>query len=145
MTDRSATTVWEGELLSGKGQVRLDTSGLGGTLDVSWPARIEEPGGLTSPEELVAAAHSACFSMALAKQLADGGHPPQRTETTATVSIEKEDAGWTVTRILLRLRATVPGIDEAAFQEAAAAAKDGCPISRLVKGNAEVTVDAQLA
>lgn len=143
MADRKATTIWEGDLADGKGQVTLDSSGRG-TFDVSWPARTEEPGGKTSPEELIAAAHSSCFSMAFSKQLADRGHVAERIETSATVTIERTDTGMTVTRSALRVRAAVPGIDKAAFDEAAAAAKDGCPVSKLVKGNAEVTVEAQL-
>lgn len=142
MADRKATTVWQGDL-KGSGAVTMESSGIG-TFDVSWPARTEEPGGKTSPEELVAAAHSSCYSMAFSNQLAQRGHTAERIETSATVTIEKTDAGMTVTRSALTVRATVPGIDQPAFDEAAQAAKDGCPISRLIAGGTEITLDARL-
>jgi osmotically inducible protein OsmC len=144
-TDRKATTIWQGPLLDGgTGEVTLDSSGLGGTLPVSWPSRTEEPGGRTSPEELVAAAHSACFSMALSNMLAKAGHDPQRLEVSATVTFST-DGGAHVDAIALRVRGTVPGISAEEFAEHAAAAKDGCPISKLVAGNVDLSIDASLA
>ena len=144
MVMRSATTVWEGELLTGKGSVALDSSGAAGPLDVNWPARAESPNGTTSPEELIAAAHSSCFSMALSNALAKNGTPAERLETTANVHIEKGDAGFSITRVELKVRGT-GGFDEAAFTEAANGAKAGCPVSKALAGNVEIVLDAALA
>lgn len=108
----------------------------------SFKTRFEsEPG--TNPEELIAAAHAGCFSMALSGQLTNAGTPPESVDTTATVTLEKTDAGFTVTKVHLDVRAKVPGADQAAFETAANNAKTGCPISRLLK--AEITMDAKLA
>ena len=139
---RAATTVWEGELFTGKGSVSLDSSGAAGPLDVNWPARAESPNGVTSPEELLAAAHAACFSMALSNGLAKAGTPAERLETTAEVHIEKLEAGFTITKVDLKVRGT-GSFDEAAFVEAANTAKAGCPVSRVL--NAEISLDASLA
>jgi lipoyl-dependent peroxiredoxin len=142
--ERTASTVWEGSLFDGSGRTTLESSGLG-TFDVSWPARTEEPGGKTSPEELVAAAHASCFSMALSGQLGRAGTPPEKLETSATLTFDETDDGFGVTKVALRVRGTVPGADADAFAEAAQAAKEGCPISKLIAGNTEITLDAQLA
>jgi lipoyl-dependent peroxiredoxin len=137
MADRTATTVWEGGLQDGKGRTNLDSSGLG-TFDVSWPRRTEEPEGSTSPEELLAAAHASCFSMAMSKQLADRGGPPDRLETSVTVTFES----GSISRIVIRTSGSAPGVDADAFREAAEAAKDGCPVSKLFAGgSAEITVE----
>jgi osmotically inducible protein OsmC len=144
MVMRSATTVWEGELFTGKGTVAFDSSGAAGPLDVNWPARAEAPNGVTSPEELIAAAHASCYSMSLANGLAKAGTPAERLETTARVHIEKGDAGFSITRSEITVRGT-GSFDEAAFVEAAKAAKDGCPVSRALAGNVEVSLDAALA
>jgi lipoyl-dependent peroxiredoxin len=140
MADRTATTRWQGGLADGKGQTSFDSSGIG-TYDVSWPARTEEPEGMTSPEELIAAAHASCFSMALSKQVADAGGTPKSFETSATVTLQ---AG-SISRIALRVRGEVDGLDDEGFRSAAEAAKGGCPVSKLVAGNTEVTLDAALA
>jgi lipoyl-dependent peroxiredoxin len=140
---RSATAVWQGDLLSGSGVVSGAT-GLFSDLPVSWPARTEAPGGQTSPEELLAAAHSSCFNMALSNGLAKAGHPAERLETTAEVAFTKGDDGWSVSRSRITVRGRVPGIDEAGFRAAAEDAKDGCPISRALKGNVELSVEATL-
>lgn len=142
MVSRSATTTWEGELFTGKGSVNLDSSNAAGPLDVNWPARAENPNGVTSPEELIAAAHSACFSMSLANGLAKAGTPAERIETSAEVHLGKTDAGFTLTRVDLKVRASGP-FDEAAFVAAAETAKAGCIVSRAL--NAEITLDAALA
>lgn len=142
MADRTASVVWEGDLLSGKGAATLESSGLASNLPVSWASRTEEPNGQTSPEELIAAAHASCFSMAFSKQLADRGTPPERLETSATVTFV---AGEGVTTSALTVRVTAPGLDEDALAEAATAAKDGCPVSQALAGNVEITVDASLA
>jgi osmotically inducible protein OsmC len=143
-TQRKASATWEGGLQDGKGRTTLESSGQG-SYDVSWPARSEQPGGLTSPEELVAAAHASCYAMALSLVVAQSGGTPQRIDSSATVTFGPVEDGFAVTKIALTVRAQVEGMDEQAFQQAAEAAKDGCPISKLVKGNTELTLDASLA
>jgi osmotically inducible protein OsmC len=140
-TTRKASTTWEGGLADGKGTTTLESSGLG-SFDVSWPARTEQPGGLTSPEELVAAAHASCYSMALSHAIGEGGGTPQRLDTSAEVTFVP---GTGVTKIALSVRGQVDGMDEQGFLEAANGAKENCPISQLVKGNTELTLDAALA
>ena len=143
MADRTATTTWQGTLMEGSGRTELTSSGLG-TFDVSFPNRgSEDPEGKTSPEELIAAAHTSCFSMALSKQVADAGGTPTRLETSAVVTLTLEPLH--ISKIALTVRGQVEGIDEDAFRSAAEAAKDGCPVSQLVAGNTELTVDAALA
>jgi lipoyl-dependent peroxiredoxin len=143
--DRKATTIWEGDLKSGKGQFTLDSSHVGGAFDVSGPARFEAVMPQTSPEELIAAAHSSCYSMALSNILASGGHPPERLETSAVVTIERQTEGWAITQSAITLRAQVPGISEDDFRQATEAAKAGCPVSKALSGNVNITLDAQLA
>jgi len=140
---RSATATWQGDLASGSGKVSGGT-GLFRDLPVSWTARTEEPGGQTSPEELLAAAHASCFNMALSGNVARAGHRAESLRTTAAVSFTKVGDGWSVSRSELTVRGRVPGMDEAAFLEAANGAKDGCPISRALAGNVELSVDATL-
>ncbi|MGH8884246.1 MAG: OsmC family peroxiredoxin [Egibacteraceae bacterium] len=143
-TQRKASAIWEGGLTGGKGSVTLESSGMG-SFDVSWPARAEAPGGLTSPEELVAAAHASCYAMALSHAIGEAGGTPTRLDTSATVTFGKVEGGFAVTRIELAVRGQVKDMDEQGFLKAANAAKDGCPISQLVKGNTEVALDAALA
>ena len=142
--ERSAKTTWEGDLAKGSGTFTVGTGALG-PQQVSWSARTEEPGGKTSPEELLAAAHASCFSMALSAGLARAGTPPTRLETEAVVTFDKVGDGWKVTRSALTVRGAVEGIDEAAFKTAAEDAKDNCPISQALKGNVDLSVDASLA
>jgi osmotically inducible protein OsmC len=139
-TTRSATTTWHGSLLEGSGRVELQSSGLGG-FDVTWASRAEDPDGRTSPEELIGAAHSSCFSMALSSALAKAGTPPERLETTAEVTFQP---GQGITGIHLTVRGQVPGIDAGTFQEAAEGAKKGCPVSQALTGTT-ITLDATLA
>lgn len=139
-TVRRAEASWEGDLFSGKGVVHTTTSGVLRDLEVTWPSRAEEPSGRTSPEELIAAAHAACFSMALANGLAKGGHPPRRLEVSAAVTFDPPN----VKSSALEVRGWVPGIDEAAFQRAAEEAKDNCPVSKALKGNVQLSVRATL-
>jgi lipoyl-dependent peroxiredoxin len=139
-TTRTATTTWEGGLTDGKGQVALESSRVG-TFDVSWAARAEEPGGVTSPEELIAAAHSACFSMALSSALGKAGTPPQRLESHAEVDFQP---GTGITQIRLSVRGTVEGIDADGFRSAAEGAKTNCPVSKALAG-VDITLDATLA
>jgi osmotically inducible protein OsmC len=140
-TTRTAKTHWEGPLLEGgSGQVTLESSGLG-TYDVSWPARTEEPNGKTSPEELIAAAHSACFSMALSNVLAKGGTPPQALDTKADVTFQP---GEGITGVHLTVVGSVEGVDADGFQEAAENAKANCPVSQALTGT-KITLTASLA
>ena len=142
MAERRADVTWSGDLLSGSGTIDSVGSGAFGPLDVSWPARSEDAsGGKTSPEELVAAAHATCFSMAFAGGLAKAGHAPERLSTSATVTFVP---GTGITKIALTVRGAVPGMDAAAFREAAEAAKVGCPISQALAAVPEITLDAQL-
>ncbi len=139
-TTRTAKTHWEGTLFEGAGQVTLESSGLG-TYDVSWPARTEGPNGKTSPEELIAAAHSSCFSMAFSKGLADAGSPAQALDTTAEVEFTP---GTGITGIVLTVRGQVDGMSEEEFVKLAEAAKSGCPVSQALTGTT-ITLDASLA
>ncbi|MFI1979213.1 OsmC family protein [Streptomyces wedmorensis] len=139
-TVRHAHTVWQGDLLKGSGVVTLDSSGLG-SYDVSWPARTEEPNGRTSPEELIAAAHSSCFSMAFSNGLAKAGHAPERLETKADVTFQP---GQGITGIHLTVVGQVPGLSEDEFQRLAADAKENCPVSQALTGTT-ITLDAKLA
>ena len=141
---RRAQAVWQGDLAKGSGQVSARSSGAFDNLAVSWAARTEEPNGKTSPEELVAAAHASCFSMALSAALGRAGKPPERLDVTASVTFEKQDAGWRVMSSDLEVRGKVPGIDADAFRQAAEGAKDGCPISQALKGNVKLSVNATL-
>jgi osmotically inducible protein OsmC len=140
-TTRTAKTHWEGPLLEGgSGRVSLESSGLG-TYDVSWPARTEEPNGKTSPEELIAAAHSSCFSMALSNVLSKAGSPPQALDTRADVSFQP---GEGITGVHLTVVGTVEGMDADAFQKHADDAKANCPVSQALTGTT-ITLDASLA
>ena len=139
-TTRNATTIWQGSLMEGSGKVTLESSGLG-TYDVSWPARSEEPNGTTSPEELIAAAHSSCFSMALSNGLAKAGTPPEKLETSAAVTFQP---GEGITGIVITVKGTVPGLNAEQFQEAAETAKVNCPVSKALTGTT-ITLDASLA
>ena len=124
--------------------VTASTSGAFDQLSVSWKARTEEPGGSTSPEELVAADHASCFSMALSAGLGRACTPPSKLEVDATVTFEQIEGGWKVCCSDLKVIGTVPGLDQAGFEAAAEAAKDGCPISGALKGNVELSVQATL-
>ncbi len=141
---RTANAIWQGDLLSGSGEVSATTSGVFSSLPTTWKARTEQSDGMTSPEELLAAAHAACFSMASSNNLAKAGFPPERMNVSVEVTADKTDAGWTVLASHITLSARIPGIDDAAFQQAVEAAKEGCPISRAIAGNVELTLDATL-
>jgi osmotically inducible protein OsmC len=142
---RQARAVWNGDLATGSGEVSAVTSGKFSALPVSWGARTEAPQGKTSPEELLAAAHASCYSMALSAGLAKGGTPPKRLEVSSKVTFDKVGADWTVVSSELEVKGDVPGIDQAAFAKAAEGAKDGCPISRALKNNVKLSVKATLA
>jgi osmotically inducible protein OsmC len=140
-TDRKAEVTWQGDLMSGNGRIDSVTSGAIGGLDVNWPARSEEPEGKTSPEELIAAAHATCFSMALSNGLAQAGHPPDELKTSATVTFQP---GEGIMKIALDVAGRVPGIDEGAFQQAADGAKQNCPVSKALTGVPEISLTARL-
>jgi osmotically inducible protein OsmC len=145
MPVRTARTAWDGGLQDGSGQVELTSSGTG-TFDVSFPRRTAEgAGGVTSPEELIAAAHSSCFAMQLSHEIADAGGTPQSLEVISDVTFGPLKAGGLgIPRIAVRVRGEVDGLDEAGFQKAALAAKEGCPVSKALAAVDEITLDAVL-
>lgn len=140
-TERRADVVWEGSLMEGSGTVTSVGSGALPQLPVTWASRAESPEGRTSPEELIAAAHAACFSMALSHALAQAGNSPERLETSTTVTFVP---GTGITKSALTVKGRVPGLDEQAFREAAEGAKEGCPVSNALKGNVELSLEASL-
>jgi lipoyl-dependent peroxiredoxin len=141
-TERRAEVRWQGSLMEGSGTIVSTTTGAIGEQAVSWPARsTDDAGGVTSPEELIAAAHAACFSMALSHGLAQNGHAPEELRTSAAVTFQP---GEGITRIALTVEGTVSGIDGVEFQEAAEAAKENCPVSKALAGVPEITLEAWL-
>jgi lipoyl-dependent peroxiredoxin len=140
MPVRSASAKWNGDLMSGNGRMQMESGAWEGPY--SFGSRFQEEQG-TNPEELIAAAHAGCFSMALSAELAGAGFKPTSVETTAKVHVDKVDDGFTITRVNLETQAVVPDIEDAKFQELVAGAKNGCPVSRLLKG-AEITANARL-
>jgi osmotically inducible protein OsmC len=142
IADRSANTVWEGGLAKGNGTLSLK-SGATDELPVTWASRTERSDGKTSPEELVAAAHASCFSMALSHELGEAGHEPDRLDVTAVVTLDEVDGAPTVTTSKLTVRGRVSGIDQEEFEKAAQGAGENCPISRAL-GGVDISVDAKL-
>jgi osmotically inducible protein OsmC len=138
-TTRTANAAWQGSLMEGAGRVSLDSSGLG-SFDVTWPSRSAEPDGRTSPEELIAAAHSTCYSMALSHALAGAGSPPESVDTKAEVTFQP---GEGITGIHLTVRASIPGMSAESFAEFAENAKENCPVSKALAGT-KITLDATL-
>ena len=143
-TIRRATATWSGDLLSGRGTVTAATTGIFRDQPTTWASRTGEPAGVTLPEELLATAHASCFSMACSNELAKAGTPPTALSVSVEISADKLEAGWTVTASAITVRATVPGATQESFQAAADKAKDGCPISRALKGNVALSVEATL-
>ena len=141
MPERSSSAVWEGDLVQGSGTMKIGSGAWEGPY--SFKSRFEDGKG-TNPEELIAAAHAGCFSMALANALAKAGHPAKKISTTAKVSLEKSAAGFSIGKILLVTKGEVPGIDQAAFQQQAEEAKKNCPVSKVLSG-AEIVLEATLA
>jgi osmotically inducible protein OsmC len=141
---REARAVWNGDLLSGTGAVSAVSSGKFSELPVSWSARTEAPGGRTSPEELLAAAHASCFAMALSAGLTRAGMRPNRLEVRSRVTFDKVGDSWSVVSSELDVKGNIPGGDAAKFAEAAEDAKNNCPISRALKGNVKLSVSAAL-
>jgi len=140
MPKRKATAVWDGPIIEGKGTVELESGAFKGPY--SFSSRFEDGTG-TNPEELIAAAHAGCFAMAFSGNLGRAGHKPERIQARAEVKLEKQGDGFAIPSIHLVCEATVPGIDEAAFQEVAKKSKEGCPVSKVLAG-AEITLDAKL-
>jgi osmotically inducible protein OsmC len=140
-TDRTAEVTWHGDLMSGSGRIDSVSSGAIGGLDVDWRARAEDVEAKTSPEELIAAAHASCFSMALSNTLAQAGHPAEELKTSATVTFQQ---GEGITKIALAVAGKVPGMDDAAFQEAAETAKENCPVSKALAAVPEISLSARL-
>jgi osmotically inducible protein OsmC len=143
-TTRRATATWNGDLLGGRGTVSAATTGVFADLPTTWASRTGEPEGVTSPEELLAAAHASCFSMACSNELAKAGTPPTSISVTVDVSADKLDSGWTVQSSAITVRGVVPGATPESFREAAEKARDGCPISKALAGNVELSVEATL-
>jgi osmotically inducible protein OsmC len=141
---RHASVVWNGGLTDGSGMITYLSSGVVSRLPISWASRTSAHEGKTSPEELLAAAHASCFSMALSSRLAKNGTPPTQLDVRAEVTFDNASGGWKVTASKLILSADVAGIDDATFQRLADDAKENCPISQAIKGNVEVSVDASL-
>jgi osmotically inducible protein OsmC len=140
-TDRTADVTWSGDLMSGSGRIDSVTSGAIGGLDVDWTARSEDAGSKTSPEELIAAAHASCFSMALSHVLGQAGQPADELKTSATVTFQP---GEGITKIALAVVGKVPGIDADAFEAAAEDAKENCPVSKALASVPAITLDARL-
>ena len=143
-TTRHAEVTWSGDLTTGSGTINYSSSGAFSRLPVTWASRTEQHNGRTSPEELLAAAHAACFSMAFSARLGKNGTPPAKLDVKAVVSFAKGDAGWAIARSTLTVKGDVPGIDPATFQTLAEDARDNCPVSVALKGNVEMVVDATL-
>lgn len=141
MPERASTAVWEGDLMSGQGTMKIGSGAWEGPY--SFKSRFEDGAG-TNPEELIAAAHAGCYSMALSAALSKGGSPPKRVETKAKVDLKKVEGGFSISNIHLTTTADVPGIENAKFQEIAAEAKKNCPVSKVLSG-AEISLDAKLA
>ena len=141
---RRADAHWSGDLLSGGGAVSATASGIFADEPITWRARTEASEGKTSPEELLAAAHASCYSMAISHELSQAGFPPERVDVSVVVSADKTDSGWTVQSSAITVNAKVPGADEALFLEKANAAKAGCPISRAISDSVEITLTATL-
>jgi osmotically inducible protein OsmC len=141
--ERRARVTWTGTLAEGSGRLRVG-SGAAPELPVTWASRTARSEGKTSPEELIAAAHASCFAMAFSHGLSEAGTPPHSLDVTATVTLAQTDDGFRVASSQLEVRGVVPGLDQPAFQAAATAAKDGCPVSQALRGNVELSVAATL-
>ena len=142
--ERTATASWQGDLMGGSGEVSTESRAVDNAT-VKWSSRAEQADQNTSPEELIAAAHATCVSMALAHALAQAGTPPQQLDTEAKATFDKTDAGFRMTTMRLSIRGQVEGLDEDGFREAAEQAKENCPVSQALKGNVDVSMDASLA
>ena len=145
LAERTAEVTWNGDLMSGNGQINMQSSGSMQNSPVTWASRTEAPAGKTSPEELLAASHASCYAMAFSATLARRGTPPERLHVTAVASLDrKPEGGVQVTTMDLTVRGRVPGLDQAGFEEAARQAEQGCPISNAIRGNVDIRVNATL-
>lgn len=144
VAERTARVSWEGNLADGKGELTAESSHVLVGVPVTWGSRTEEPAGRTSPEELLAAAHAACYAMSLSATLDRRGTPPDRLDVVATVSFDRVGDGFKVTGSRLRVQGRVPGIDEPGFQESARAGEEGCPVSGALRGNVDIQLEAEL-
>ena len=142
--ERNAKATWTGDLKSGKGEFDLESSQAIKDEQVTFASRFEQPGGKTSPEELIAAAHATCLSMALASGLTEAGHPPTKLETDAQVTLDSVNGGFAINSIHLIVRGEVDGLDEDGFKQAAEEARQNCPVSKALASVPEITVDASL-
>lgn len=142
--ERQAEVVWEGSLIQGKGTIVRVGSGAIGQLPITWASRTERSDGKTSPEELIAAAHAACYAMALSHTLAQAGTPAQQLDVTATCAFEQVGGGFKITTMDLNVRGKVPGLDAAAFEQVAQQAEQGCPVSNALRNNVQIRLNAQL-
>jgi lipoyl-dependent peroxiredoxin len=141
---RTANVVWNGDLANGSGMITYVTSGVFSRLPITWASRTSAHDGKTSPEELLAAAHASCFSMAFSARLGKNGTPAEKLDVRAEVTFDQVDGGWKVATSVLKVTGTVPGIDKATFERLAEDAKDNCPISAALRGNVEISVQATL-
>jgi osmotically inducible protein OsmC len=141
---RTAEVSWSGDLQTGAGMIKYVTSGVFSRLPVSWASRTSAHNGKTSPEELLAAAHASCFSMAFSARLGKNGTPPANLDVKAEVTFDQVDGGWKVTTSKLTVRGVVPGIDQATFDRIAEDARDNCPISKALAGNVALSVETTL-
>jgi osmotically inducible protein OsmC len=141
---RTANVVWNGDLVNGSGMITYVSSGVFSRLPISWASRTSEHNGKTSPEELLAAAHASCFSMAFSSRLAKNGTPATSLDVRAEITFDQVDGGWKVARSLIKVKGNVPGIDAATFDRLAEDAKENCPISVAIKGNVVLDVEATL-
>jgi osmotically inducible protein OsmC len=142
--ERRAEAVWHGDLMHGNGQVSVGSTAFG-TLPVTWASRTERSDGKTSPEELIAAAHAACFAMALSNTLASGGNPPEQLTVNAVCTFQQVEGGFKISTMDLDVHGKVPGMDATAFEQAAEKAEQGCPVSNALRNNVEIRVHAYLA
>jgi osmotically inducible protein OsmC len=141
--ERRAEAVWNGDLMHGNGKVSVGSAAFG-TLPVTWASRTERSDGKTSPEELIAAAHAACYAMAFSHALATGGHPAEQLTVNAVCTFQQVEGGFKISTMNLDVRGKVPGMDQAAFEQAAHQAEQGCPVSNALRNNVEIHVNAHL-
>lgn len=145
MAERKASVVWNGGLSDGSGMLDLVSSDAAKQLPVTWAARTEQPDGKTSPEEMIAAAQASCYAMAFSNVLSQAGHGPEQLSVDAVCTLDMVDGGPKVTRVDISVTGKVPGLDQSGFQDLANQAEKGCPISNVLRGNAEITVNATLS
>jgi len=143
MAERTANVIWQGNLTQGSGNITLNSQATG-ALPVTWASRTEAPDGKTSPEELIAAAHAACYAMAFSNALNQNGTPPEQLNVTATLTLDRVDGAVKITTDLLNVRGRVPGLDQSAFEQLAQTAEQRCPVSNALRNNVEIRLNAQL-